>query len=416
MEWCRRDGDEVLLGVPYGEGMLSLPLPIRGKLHLLLPEDGSRAEASGALMEAVEHPLDTPPLREVIGGRKEVAIIVDDDTRPPYARTLLPPLLNFLRENGVRKAKVIVALGLHRPLDEERKRAVFGDLPSWVEVCNHDPYSDLSTVGKVGGRRLLINRHFLSAPLKVVIGDVELHQIFGYGGGAKSLVPGLSDVETITWVHSLLTHPMARPGVLEGNPVQEFLEEVYAKVRVDFSVQVVLNMRGEVLCTNAGSLRRAFLRGVEVVDRLYKVKVEEPFDVLIVSVGGHPRDVDLYQAQKAINMTRAGLKEGGKLILFSRCGDGIGPEGFAKWLKKGLGKEGVERMVEERFEMGLHKLYLFAKGAKDIDVYLYSSIHPDLVRKAFLKPLEDPREVAELVEDGRIGFVPFGTVMLLERY
>ncbi|RKY73895.1 MAG: nickel-dependent lactate racemase [Candidatus Latescibacterota bacterium] len=414
MSSCSRSSTgarRVVLEVPYGRG--SVQLPLRDEPDVLLPGDGPKVDPEKALMEAVEHPLDTPPLREVVGGREEVAIVVDDDTRPPYARALLPPLLAFLRENGVRRAKVIVALGLHRPLDEGRKRAVFGDLPSWVEIYNHDPYRDLSPVGDVGGRRLFINRHFLSAPLKIVIGDVELHQIFGYGGGAKSLAPGISDAETITWLHSLLTHPMARPGVLEGNPVQEFLEEVYAKVRVDFSVQVVLNMRGEVLCVNAGSLRRAFLEGVEVVDRLYKVKVKEPFDVLIASAGGHPRDVDLYQTQKVINMVRAGLKEGGKLILFSRCGDGVGPEGFARWLKEGLGKEEVKRMVEERFEMGLHKLYLFAKGTKEVDVYLYSSIHPDLVRRAFLKPLEDPREVAELVGDGRIGFVPFGTVTLL---
>ena len=401
-----------MLDVPYGRGCVRLPLPCEP--DLLLPGEGSEVDPEGALTEAVGHPLDTPSLSELAEGRKEVAIVVDDDTRPPYARTLLPPLLNLLRENGVRKAKVIVALGLHRPLDEERKRAVFGDLPSWVEVCNHDPYSDLSTVGKVGGRRLLINWHFLSAPLKVVIGDVELHQIFGYGGGAKSLVPGISDAEAITWLHSLLTHPMARPGVLEGNPVQEFLEEVYAKVRVDFSVQVVLNVRGKVLCANAGSLRRAFLRGVEVVDRLYKIKVEEPYDVLIASAGGHPRDVDLYQAQKVINMVRGGLRKGGRLILFSRCGDGVGPEGFARWLEGGLGKDEVERMVRRKFEMGLHKLYLFSKGTRKVDVHLYSSLNPALVRRAFLRPLERLEEVAELI-DGRAGFVPFGTVTLLEQ-
>jgi len=414
MSSCSRSSTgarRVVLEVPYGRG--SVQLPLRDEPDVLLPGDGPEVDPEKALMEAVEHPLDTPPLREVVGGREEVAIVVDDDTRPPYARVLLPPLLRLLKEKGVRKADVVVAVGLHRPLSGERMREVLGDLPPWVRIFNHDPYRDLSPVGEVGGRRLLMNRRFLSAPLKIVLGDVELHQIFGYGGGAKSLVPGLSDVETITWLHSLLTHPMARPGVLEGNPVQEFLKEVYAKVRVDFSVQVVLNMRGKVLCVNAGSLRRAFLKGVEVVDRLYKIKVEEPYDVLIASAGGHPRDVDLYQAQKVINMVRGGLRKGGRLILFSRCGNGVGPEGFARWLEEGLGRDEVERMVRRKFEMGLHKLYLFSKGTKEVDVHLYSSLNPDLVRRAFLKPLERPEEVAELI-DGRVGFVPFGTVTLLE--
>lgn len=415
MEWYRRNEDGILLRIPYGKGMLPLLLPLRSEPRLLLPEDRSTIAVQKGLLESLERPLDIPPLREIVTRRKEATVVVDDDTRPPYARVLLPPLLDVLKKNGIRKAKIIFALGLHRPLDEERKRTLLGNLPPWVEVYNHNPYHHLSPLGEIGGRPVLLNGSFLSAPLKVVLGDVELHQIFGYGGGAKSLVPGIADAGTITWLHAFLTDPLAHPGVLSGNPVQVFLKEVYATVEVDVSVQVVLNMRGEILSIHTGSLKGTFLKGVDMVDGLYKVKVQAPFDVLIASAGGHPRDMDLYQTQKVINMTRPAIRKGGKLILFSQCSNGIGPAEFVHWLEEGLGKADVMRKVEEHFEMGLHKLYLFAKGTQDIEVYLYSSIRSEVVRRAFLRPLGAPEEVADLVQGERVGFVPFGTVTLLER-
>ena len=413
---CTAVHRETLLNIPYGKQTLPLSLRLQGELRWLLPGDAPTVDAGETLRKRIER----SSLKEIVGGKGEVAIVVDDDTRPPYARNLLPPLLDFLRENGVKKAKIIVALGLHKPLNENGKRALFGNLPSWVEVRNHNPYHDLSPAGDIGGRTLYINRHFLSASLKVVIGDVELHQIFGYGGGAKSLVPGISDAETITRLHALLVHPMARPGILEGNPVQEFLKEVYSRVEVDFAVQAVLNRKGEALCVHPGALREAFLRGMEVVDGVYKVPVKEPFDVLIASAGGHPRDIDLYQTQKVINMARAGLKKGGRLILFSQCRNGIGPEGFVRWLDKGLNKAAVKTIAEERFEMGLHKLYLLAEGTQDMEIYLYSSIQPELVRRAFLTPLKVPEEVGDLIQGRKaclavrqVGFVPFGAITLL---
>ena len=204
MKWYVRKGEETVLNIPYGEDILRVPFCLQKEPQLLLPGDARSVGIRDALLEGLEHPLDTPPLREIIGDQREVAIVVDDDTRPRYAAAILPTFLGFLKENGIRRANVIIAVGLHRPLDEERRRATLGDLPAWVEVENHDAYHSLSPLGDIGGRSVLLNHHFVSAPFKVIIGDVELHQIFGYGGGAKSLVPGLSDPETITWLHSFL--------------------------------------------------------------------------------------------------------------------------------------------------------------------------------------------------------------------
>ena len=400
--------------VPYGKDFLRLRIESREReiFHPSFLPPIPRIEET--LLETLNNPRGVSPLKNLLKGRKEICIVVDDNTRPPTARLTLPVLLPYLRNAGVKKVTLLIALGLHKPLSEDKKRELLGPIPSWVEVVNHSP-EDTEEAGEINGIKIKINRIFLKSPFRMVIGDVEFHQIFGYGGGAKSLLPGIADTESITYIHSLLVHPDARPGNIENNPVQKFLKKLYSLVRVDFSLQYVLNTEEKPIKLFGGTLEDTFFQGIKWVDSLYKLKIERSLDTLVVSPGGFPRDIDLYQTQKVLTMTGEAVKKGGKIFIFSECSDGPGPEEFVKWMNRGMKKEEIEQKVKERFSMGLHKLYLFLRGIQNKEVYLYSSLSPEMVKKVFLKPVK-LEEISSLIKKGeRVGFVPYGTITLLER-
>jgi len=405
----------VVFHLPYGENFIDLE--VKGKRgRTFLPRDFAPLENfSEKLKQGLDSPTDCPPLSQLCKGKNEAVIIVDDNTRPPTGRMVLPHLLPYLERCGMKRFTILIAVGLHSAVPDEQIGGFFGELPACTRVLNHDPEGSLEEAAVIGGVSVKLNSLFMNAPLKIVIADVELHQIFGYGGGAKSIVPGISDKESLTHLHSLLTHPDSGPGIMEKNPVQKFLKEIYRKVGVDFAIEMVLNQKGEPLAVFAGSLERTFREAVMLVDDIYKVKVDKECDIMVVSLGGFPRDIDLYQTQKVINMTRRGLKKNGKMIIFSECRAGIGPNDFRVWLERGLKKEEVERRTKRRFSMGLHKMYLFLEGVQDKEVYLYSELPDETVRKAYLEPigLEKARNI--LAGSENIGFVPYGTTTLLEK-
>ncbi|HIE43394.1 MAG TPA: nickel-dependent lactate racemase [Candidatus Omnitrophica bacterium] len=401
------------LHIPYGERLFELD--VEGiEVNTYLPSPAHPVENFfEELLKRLNSPLDTMALSYLCKGKKEACIVVDDNTRPPTGKMVLPHLLSYLRSSGVERVTIILALGLHSPLNREQMEKLLGDLPESIRVINHNPEGELKETAIIDNIHVELNPIFLNSPLKIVIGDVELHQIFGYGGGAKSIVPGISDRKTITYLHSMLTHPNSAPGILNGNPVQQFLKKIYRKVAVDFSIHVAMNQEGRPVGIFTGSLYRTFMEGVRLVDRIYKLKVGKKLDTLIVSPGGYPRDIDLYQTQKVITMVSNALEKGGRLVIFSECKRGIGPMDFIKWLNKGLSGADVEAEINRRFSMGLHKLYLFYKGTRDRKVYLFSSLDPVSVHSAFLSPV-DVKGIKRILKYGkRGGFVPYATTTLL---
>jgi nickel-dependent lactate racemase len=405
----------MLFHIPYGEGFIDLDAEGVTAETILPRSVGALDNLEDELSGKFKAPLDTPGLPELCHGVEKACIIVDDNTRPPTGRMVLKTLLPALRRYGVKKFEILIAIGIHAPVPPNEIGKLLGELPPEATVFNHDAEGDLQEALSIDGHPVKLNSRFMKAPLKIVVGDVELHQIFGYGGGAKSITPGISDKESLTYLHSFLTHADSGPGILEKNPVQRCLEEVYRKVPVDFSIQLVLDQNERPVSVWCGSLEGTFREAVALVDEIYRVKVPREFDIIVASLGGFPRDIDLYQTQKVINMTKRGLKPGGKMLLFSKCEGGLGPPDFRDWLEKGPTEEEVEALTREQFTMGLHKLHLFIEGIRGKHVYLHSELPDDSVKRTFLQPV-DLEAAKEILQQGRnIGFVPYGTITLVEK-
>lgn len=329
---------------------------------------------------------------------------------------MLRALMTELETGGMGpdRLTVIVATGLHRAVTPDEARDITGGLP--LTVLNHDATdpNQLTEIGTTaGGARISVNRTVAEADLRILTGDIELHQFVGYGGGAKSVMPGIADADSVHHTHSQMTAAGTAPGRLEGNPVRAEVEEVADMLGVDFILNVVLNSRHEIVQAFAGDVHQAFLAGTKRVDQIYKVPVPQRYDVVLASPGGYPKDIELYQSQKAVTSARRIVKQGGKIIVFAECREGHGSELAYEWACEAGSPEAVVERFEKKFVMGGHKAYQLAREVLWADVYLYSSLSEQTVEAFFMQPLAAPEDVAGLIGPGdTVAVLPQATLTL----
>jgi nickel-dependent lactate racemase len=135
---------------------------------------------------------------------------------------------------------------------------------------------------------------------------------------------------------------------MKGNPFHEVAITVARTVGIDFIVNVVKNCKGEVVHAVAGGLEAAHEAGVAVCEQSWVTTFPRKYDVVIVTPGGFPRDIDLHQSQKAMSTAELVAEKGGVIVLVAECPDGIAK--FAAWLKGAKSpQEVIERFKQEGF-------------------------------------------------------------------
>ena len=394
---------------PYGSEDIAIDIPDEKLKGVYLPRERPRvADLQAEIARA--------RLADAAKGKKSAAIVVDDATRFVPSRELLPPLLKELQRAGIKLEDVviIVATGLHRPQTDSELSAIKGDLP--LRIVNHNCRDDeqLVTVGRTSlGRDVRINRTFMEADLKVLTGDVEYHQFCGYGGGVKSVYPGLADADSIEHNHSMLEVEGTGPSRIEGNPIRQEIEEVGRMVGVDFILNVVMNSEREVVRAFAGHPFQAFREATRLVDEMYRVEVDEPVDLVIASAGGYPRDIELYQAQKALTVGRRIVRKGGAVALIAECREGHGSDLFDEWMTEADDLDQIYERIKKKFIMGGHKAYEYAREIKWARVHLLSAIPPNKVKDYFMHPLKSEEDITGLIREAdSVAALPQATVTL----
>jgi nickel-dependent lactate racemase len=331
---------------------------------------------------ALQNPIGSKRLSEIAKPEHKVAIVVDDATRHAPSNVMILPVLAELNAAGVKdeNVTVIFGCGTHRAVKpEEAERLLGEEVLKRVKTLSHDcKAQDLVYVGttKTHGSRVLLNRTFAEADVKVLLGDVGFHYYAGYGGGRKSVMPAISCEETIKHNHAMLLHANARTGVLAGNPVHEDMTEGARLAKVDFILNVVANSKGEIVKAFAGDLEQAFLEAIKLVDAMYRVTVDRRADIVVVSPGGYPADMNLFQAYKALDNALEAVKRGGVIILVAECPEGHGNHVFYDWMARFGDLKTVEREIKRNFVLGGHKAYYLLKALQNHQIILVSSL-PD---------------------------------------
>ena len=270
------------------------------------------------------------------------------------------------------------------------------------------------------GTQVYLNHVFAEADVKILTGDICFHYYAGYGGGRKSVLPAVSGEETIKHNHAMLLHPNAKTGVLDGNPIHEDIVEAAKLAKVDFILNVVTNSKGEVVKAFAGDLEQAFYEGVKVVDEMYRRPVDRKADIVVVSPGGYPADVNLFQAYKGIDSALEVVKRGGVIVLLAECSQGHGNQVFYDWMVKFSDIKAVEREIKRNFVLGGLKAYYLLKALQNHQIILVS-LMPDYYGTNIFK-LKTARAVNDALDEAfkiagknaKVWAMPYGNFTLPE--
>jgi len=333
---------------------------------------------------------------------KTVAIAVPDYTRPNITKLILPKMVDLLLQKNVYKIKICIGTGLHRPpVPAEISELIPETVREYrqTKIVIHEPI-DRNKLKFLGYTTLQtpvwILKEYCETDTKLVLSLVEPHQFAGFSGGAKGVAIGLGGKQTIDSNHSKLLLPGSVTGKILDNPVRRDIDEIGNIVGIDLLVNVVLDETGSPLAIFCGSHPTSHRRACGLLRLLYGVKVKTLYDVVIVSAGGYPRDIDLYQSQKALPIAEAFCKPGGTIILLAECSKGYGDAEFVRTLKEAKSPESlVENFCIESFAVGPHKAYLLAKTLSRYKVVIVSSLPSNELKEMFFIPKSNLKEAVE---------------------
>jgi nickel-dependent lactate racemase len=360
------------LRLTYGKRYIDFTLEDSLAVQVLKGRDLAGAvDPRKAVSAALRAPFGSGRIPQLVSSSDRIVIIVNDITRPAPTEILLDAVAGELREAELpdNHVTIVVATGTHRANTPDELAGMLGKAATRrYRVINHDclDKAQLVHLGETKrGVPIWMNRTVVEASLRILTGVVTPHHVAGYSGARKSLVPGVCGFETIRTHHAFPIRPFyPSMGSLQGNP---FHEEALAGAKMvgpSIVLNAVPNDRKEIVDIVAGGLEEAHLAGARCVDKMYRLKLPELADIVITCPNGYPRDINLYQAQKALSVAELVVKEGGIIILVAECRDGTGGENYMQWLRQSADpKEVVGRFQSEGYaSVGVSKAFMFARA------------------------------------------------------
>jgi nickel-dependent lactate racemase len=417
--------NNVRITLDYGRTGLEVELPEERVVGpLTMKRATPLADPAGTLASALENPIGCRPLTELARGRKNACILVCDITRPVPNRLILPPILHTLEECGISRQDlfILIATGMHRPNEgRELEELVGPEIVGLYRIENHhgkaqDEHDFLGVTPR--NVPVWLDSRYVRADLKITTGLIEPHMWAGYSGGRKVICPGIAGQETIKAWHSprFLEHPKADSGILEGNPVHEENTLIALVAGCDFIVNVCLNEERRVTWLGAGDMIRAWEEGVRFMEKVAKVSVPEPLDIVVTSGAGYPLDTTWYQAIKGLSGVLPIVKPGGTIILAASLSEGVGSPDFQRLLADNpdlkLFKESIQGkdcLVVDQWELEEQAMVMERCRVKVVS----DGVPAETLRRCHVEPASTVEEAVEkcLADYGpnaKVGVVPKG--------
>ena len=368
------------------------------------------------LAEAFRHAVEedaigSAPLKDVIAPDDQVTVVISDITRAyMHQERICPLILDYLHDVcGVPYEHIVylVAVGTHRAQTEvEFARIASSYVAERVRILNHDCDEGNVYIGTTTrGTRVEVNP--LVVGRKVILLGGTVHHFFaGYGGGRKSILPGVASRKTIMQNHAHALDPAApQPnpecglGVTALNPVHEDMAEAAAMVGPVFGINMIADGQGRHLALPSGHWLQAWEESCKLVDRFNGVEIPAPADAVVVCAGGFPKDINLYQSCKSLINGFQAVKKGGKLIFISQCSEGGGPAEFFGWSKY-LPDGTLDSALRANFTVAGYIFYECVAIADGAEVHVLSDLNPDDLTAMHMHPHSDPEEIRQLLDFG----------------
>lgn len=405
--------------VAYGtEGCL---VDVPDDASVIMPKElpGLSDEAAG-VAAALEHPHDGPPFRDYLKLDGHIVIVYPDLTRPMPNRTVLPPLLAYLEQQGVADDHItlLCATGTHRQATPSEMEELIGsEVVARYNIIDHDAESDDHVeVGQVDGVPILLQRHYVEADVRIITGFVEPHFFAGFSGGPKAVCPGVAATRTILEAHHPRRIADANATFVTriGNPVHDFVRHAVALCPPHFSIDVTINQKRQVTAVFAGPLTVTHNAACAFAEASAVQQVDAPFDVVVSTNGGYPLDRNLYQAVKGMAAAERIVRDGGIIVMAAACMDGIPDDGaFARMLAAATSPDDLVQ-ADAGPELDRWQAQVMGRVLQRAQVWLYSEgISDGVIHNALLRPVGDLSTVigealAALGGQGRVAVLPEG--------
>jgi nickel-dependent lactate racemase len=397
----------------YGKTGLTVELPEGLDITVVEPKyvPGLPDEAA-ALAAALDDPIGTAPLRDLVQPHHRVGIVFSDITRPTPNHLIVPAVVRALSHVPPERITLFNAVGTHRPNTEAELRAMLGDgMVDTYRIIQNDSF-DPATQVNLGvsrqGHEIWLNRALYESDVKILTGFIEPHFFAGFSGGGKAVMPGMAGQRTVLGNHDygMVANPNANWGNLTNNPIRDEIREIAGKVNPTFLVNVALNRDKRITGVFAGDLDAAHAAGCAFVKDTVMAPVARPFDIVITSNSGYPLDLNLYQSVKGMSAAAQIVRPGGAIIIAASCWDGIPEHGlYGQLLRACDSPQAVLDMVSQPgfLKQDQWQAQLQAQIQLKAEVFVRTdNLTDDEIRGALLQPC---RRIEDTVHEllGRMG-------------
>lgn len=396
----------------YGSTTCTLDLPPDRLAGVIAPSlivvDESPADIIEAALDNCRHVLSS-----FMPGEK-VVIITSDITRYTGSEIYLPLLVERLGRQGIADGdiEILIALGIHRKQTDHEHQRILGPLYGRIRVSDHDcdDHDALTVIGTTSnGIKVSINRRAVEADHLILTGTIGFHYFAGFGGGRKSVLPGIASRKACMASHFAVLNPgdgsgknpLAVTGNLEGNPVHRTMVEGCALAKPDFILNTVLTADKRIIAAFAGDWREAHEVGCRFYLDRFAYPLAEKGDLVVASCGGFPKDINLIQAHKSMEYAAHALKDGGVMILLAECRDGFGNGTFFNWFRHKRLEE-FEAALRAQYEINGQTAYSLLQKAQRFRIILVSQFPAQQVEEMGLIPAQTLDEAMGIA----IGMLP----------
>jgi nickel-dependent lactate racemase len=407
----------------YGREAISFDYDA-SRFEVLVPKDHADPLTDGVIGAAIDNPIDSPPLEELIDAGDTVLIVASDATRATGSAQIINLLVRRLIQFGVSPSDVAVifATGIHRPVrDEEKAELLTPFIAQRIRTIDHDAYDqrNLVQIGETGGSTIQVNRALAEFSKVILTGAVGFHYFAGFTGGRKSICPGLASAQTIEATHMLALdferggrRAGVGSGLLKGNEVSDECERVAAMIDPAFLVNTIVDERGRPEQVFAGHWRTAHERACEAYAATHSQEIPEKREMVIVSCGGAPYDINMIQAHKALDMAAHACVDDGTIVLLAECGDGLGRPDFLKWFEA-EDSRALEARLRQGYEVNGQTAWALLTKAERFRVHIVTKLPNADVQKTRMIPTKSIESAMQNIPTEARGYIlPRGAALL----
>lgn len=419
--------------LPYSKSGMYVNIPDKNMIKVLQSKAHdfkTTLSESEIVKKALENPIESETLEELVKDKKDVVIITSDHTRPVPSRITLPIILNKIRNsNPDIDIKIIISTGCHRPSTREELVYKMGEeIVDKENIIMHFANDEESMV-KVGklpsGGDLIVNKAIMETDLLIAEGFIEPHFFAGFSGGRKSVLPGVASVKTIMYNHcsEFIDSPYARTGNLKNNPIHEDMLQAAKSVNLAFILNVAIDKDKKVIGAFAGNLEKAHEAGCEFVTKLSKVDSVDA-DIVVSTNGGYPLDQNIYQTVKGMTAAEATCKENGVIIMVSACNDGHGGQSFYDSVASASSPteilEKVRKISKSETIPDQWEFQILARILEKFTVIMVTDLcDPQMIKNMHMKHASSFKEALQMAfdikgKDAKVAVIPDGVSVIVK--